>query len=141
MVVRKQSKSWLQYLNANFELFLKAEASPFSDLKRLMIPDVGGVYLITAAINGKEIPYYVGRSKNLRDRIYTSHLMGSINSAQLKKYLVESGECKDLQEAKNFIKKHCLVRWIIEEDTRKRGAIEGYTTGLLFPKYGIYEEH
>lgn len=30
---------------------------------------------------------------------------------------------------------------ILRGDTRKRGAIEGYATGRLFPKYGIFEEH
>ena len=28
-----------------------------------------------------------------------------------------------------------------EPDMRRRGAIEGYVTGLLIPKYGISEEH
>ena len=141
MTVRKQTKPWLKYLDTCYEFILNAEAIPFDRVTPSMIPDAGGVYLITANIEGREVPYYIGRSKTLRSRIYISHLMGSTNSAPLKKYLISSGECKDVQEAKKFIKKYCMVRWIIEEDSRKRGAIEGYTTGLLFPKYGIYEEH
>ena len=67
--------------------------------------------------------------------------MGSLANARLKKYLISSGECKDISEAKDFIKKFCSVRWIEVEDIRERGALEGYFTGLLFPKHGIYEEH
>ncbi len=46
-----------------------------------------------------------------------------------------------MKSAKGFIRSACIARWIEEADIRKRGAIEGYVTGLLFPKYGIYEEH
>jgi len=67
--------------------------------------------------------------------------MGPRSNARLKKYLVDSGECSDMGTAKDFIRQNCLARWIEESDIRKRGAIEGYTMGLLFPKYGIYEEH
>ena len=141
MVVNEQSKSWLQYLQASYESLIKIGAIPFSELVPSNIPDAGGVYLITANIDGKEVPYYVGRSKRLKRRIYTNHLMGPVENARLKRYLISSGECRDVQDAKSFIKKHCSVRWIEEDDIRKRGAIEGYITGLLYPKYGIYEEH
>jgi len=36
---------------------------------------------------------------------------------------------------------HYQAKWIEQARHRERGAIEGYCTGLLFPKYGIYEEH
>ncbi len=141
MAVCKQSESWLEYLQTTYESLLNAEAIPFGKLIPSMVPDAGGVYLITAHINGKEEPYYIGRSKRLKRRIYSNHLMGPVTNARLKKYLISSGECGDIQEAKQFIKSFCSVRWIQEEDIRKRGAIEGYVTGLLYPKHGIYEEH
>jgi hypothetical protein len=113
----------------------------FADLVPSKLPVAGGVYLITARLDGLEEPYYVGRSKNLQRRIYTNHLMGPLANARLKKYLINTGECTDLLTAKQFIRDCCFVRWLEESDIRKRGAIEGYVTGLLFPKYGIYEEH
>jgi hypothetical protein len=67
--------------------------------------------------------------------------MGSLANARLKKYLIGSGECKDIEKAKIFIRRKCYVRWFKEKDLRKRGSIEGYVTGVVFPKYGIYEEH
>ena len=105
------------------------------------LPQRAGVYVITARIEGVECPYYIGRTKNLRQRLYYNHLMGPLTNARLKKYLIEAKECSNREDAKQFIRTYCLARWIEEPDIRKRGAIEGYTTGLLFPKYGIYEEH
>lgn len=67
--------------------------------------------------------------------------MGSVANARLKRYLIGSGECRGVADAKEFIKNYCYVRWIEENDSRRRGAIEGYAVGLLFPKYGIYQEH
>jgi hypothetical protein len=67
--------------------------------------------------------------------------MGPLTNARLKKYLINFGECASLPEAKEFIKAYCWARWIEEPDIRTRGAIEGYITGMLFPKYVIYEEH
>ena len=76
-----------------------------------------------------------------KERIYKNHLMGPLANARLKRYLIGSGECTDIRDAKEFIRGRCYARWIEESNIRNRGAIEGYTTGLLFPKYGIYEEH
>jgi hypothetical protein len=67
--------------------------------------------------------------------------MGPLSNARLKKYLIDSGECIDISTAKDFIRSACIARWIEEADMRRRGAIEGYVTGRLIPKYGISEEH
>lgn len=106
-------------------------------MKPSYLPKRAGVYLIT--IRNK--PYYVGRSQNLRRRIYTNHLMGSLKNARLKTYLIEFGKCANREEAKQFLKRFAHVQWIEEEDMRTRGALEGYFTGVLFPKYGISAEH
>ena len=132
---------WLEFLKEGYQSLVSMEPLAFAAITPSKIPKEAGVYLITALFNGKEIPYYIGRSKNLRQRIYNNHLMGPISNARLKKYLINSGECPDLASAKNFIRSFCLVRWVQENDTRNRGVIEGYVTGLLSPKYGIYEEH
>jgi hypothetical protein len=121
--------------------YFPAAPFSFSKLAPSVIPQIPGVYFITARHEEKQIPYYIGRSRNLRQRIYNNHLMGPLSNARLKKYLINFGECASLEEAKEFIKAYCWVRWIEEPYIRKRGAIEGYVTGMLFPKYGIYEEH
>lgn len=140
-MIRPVSVSWKRFVHDAFRKLVTTEPLRFENLAPKMLPDAGGIYLITARVHSREEPYYVGRSKRLRRRIYTNHLMGPLANARLKKYLINSGECKGLPEAKKFLRDYCLVRWVEESDIRKRGAIEGYVTGLLFPKYGIYEEH
>jgi hypothetical protein len=133
--------AWFEFLKKSYGRLLSATPFAFSKLTPSVIPQIPGVYVITARHEEKQIPYYVGRSKNLRQRLYNNHLMGPLSNARLKKYLIDFGECVSLKEAKEFIKSYCWVRWIEEPDIRKRGAIEGYLTGMLYPKYGIYEEH
>jgi hypothetical protein len=140
-VVKPPTDTWRRFLESTFVRITSQEGRAFENLKPSDIPEFGGVYLITMRSTPTEKPYYVGRTKNLRRRIYVNHLMGSLSNARLKKYLVETKECKNPSDAKDFIKEKCSVRWTREENIRKRGAIEGYMTGLLFPKHGISEEH
>ena len=127
-----------EYLKGRLEELLQQEDMLFSELKPSGIPERAGVYLIS---NNSSEPYYVGRTKNLRQRLYNNHLMGSLTNACLKKYLIDNGVVSDKEEAKTFILQNCKVRWIFEDDYRKRGALEGYFKGIFFPKYGIDEEH
>jgi len=140
-MIRKQNNEWFYYLSGALARLTSGKALPFTKITPSQIPQKAGVYLISAKIGESEVPYYVGRSKNLRQRLYKNHLMGRLTNARLKKYLINSGECKDPAEAKRFIRENCIARWFLESDTRKRGAVEGYVTGIVFPKYGIYEEH
>jgi hypothetical protein len=140
-MMKKQPKEWFDYLAGALDQLINGEALAFNMMTPSKIPKRGGVYLISAKGEELEIPYYVGRSKNLRNRIYKNHLMGQLSNARLKKYLVMFNECRNPKEAKEFIRERCIVRWFFENDTRKRGAVEGYVTGVVFPKYGIYEEH
>jgi hypothetical protein len=140
-MIEKPTEDWLKFLSDSYRALVSKSPLHFRDLTPSRVPEAPGVYIITAVIDGSEKPYYIGRSKNLRQRLYSNHLMGPRSNARLKKYLVDFGECSDMASAKDFIRQNCIARWIEESDTRKRGAIEGYTTGLLFPKYGIYEEH
>lgn len=139
--MRKLQNQWYNFLNDALEKLSCNVAHEYAILTPSSIPDIPGVYVISVGKNETEEPYYIGRTKNLRQRLYNNHLMGPLTNARLKKYLVNSGECKNKDEAKNFIRKNCHVRWMIENDVKKRGAVEGYVTGMLFPKYGIYEEH
>ena len=141
MAIKKPTNSWLHFITRRYEELLSSQPVPFQKLVPSGIPQVEGVYLITARKGKQEVPYYIGRTINLRRRLYTNHLMGPVANARLKRYLIGSGECTDVADAKQFIKDYCYVRWIEESNSRRRGAIEGYTIGLLFPKYGIYQEH
>jgi len=86
---------------------------------------------------------YVGRTKNLRRRLYTSHLMGPQTNARLKKYLVEDSNeptITTMNDAKTYLKEHCYFQYIPESDTRIRGQIEGLLSYVLDVRY-MHEEH
>lgn len=143
-IKKKPSQGWLDFLVHRYDELVSCRRIPYILLERRMIPEAPGVYLITARDGRYENIYYVGRTKNLRHRVYDNHLMGSLNTARLKKYLVNDKNLrrvKNRYDAKEFIKANCYVRWIEEDDMRNRAAIESYITGLLSPRYGLYEEH
>lgn len=136
---------WESDLNSKLYDLLSAEKVEFKTLKPRHIIETGGVYIITDSRNPLNvIPYYIGRIKNLRQRIYTNHLMGGLGNARLKKYLVNDPVLRDVTDkhtAKSFIRENCSVRWITEEDFKQRGYFEGYFTEILKPQFGVYEEH
>lgn len=99
------------------------------------------VYAIFNKFTGETL--YVGRTKNLRQRLYNNHLMGSKTNARLKKYLVEDEEefqITTMEEAKAYLKENCCFMYIAEADMRKRGRLEGLFSYILNVRY-IHEEH
>lgn len=90
------------------------------------IPAAKGIYIIFDK-NSKKV-LYVGKTTNLRQRLYHNHLMGPISNARLKKYLLEDEgypEITDLVEAKKYIRNHCSFLYLLEDDFRERGHLEG----------------
>ena len=76
---------------------------------------------------------YVGRTKNLRQRLYNNHLMGLQSNARLKKYLTEDPERPDIptiDAAKQYLIDHCYFQFIPEPDVRILGQIEGLLSYL-----------
>ena len=71
------------------------------------------VYAITDKRDGKVL--YVGRTKNLRRRLYTNHLMGPESNARLKKYLTEDPDrpdIPDMEAAKQHLIKYCYFQYM-----------------------------
>ena len=124
------------------EKLLTATPLYFRNLKPSDIPDdIAGVYAIFNEKTNETL--YVGRTKNLRRRLYTNHLHGPKANARLKKYLVEDESqvsIKDMDDAKQYLKDNCYVKYIVESDTVQRGRIEGLLSYLLNVRY-IHEEH
>lgn len=124
-------------LDPQLEALLAFQPLPFAALTPSRVPQAGGVYLVSATINGVELPYYVGQSSNLSERLYRNHLMGPTSNARLKRYLCASRECPDEDGAKLFILAACAARWVLQERRRERGILEAYVTAMLAPKYAI----
>ena len=121
---------------------LSAPKYYFSELKPSMLPNgLEGIYAITNFHSNRVL--YVGRTKNLRQRLYNNHLMGSKSNARLKKYLIEDNSepfVIDLASAKEYLIENCYFQFIAEPDVIKRGQIEGLLSFMLDVKY-MHEEH
>lgn len=113
----------------------------FSALRPSDLPVEPGVYAIFLTDTDEAL--YVGRTKNLRQRLYKNHLHGSINNARLKKYLAEDAnvsEVPDFDSAKQYLKENCYCQFIVEPDMLARGRLEGLLSYLFKVRY-MYEEH
>lgn len=121
---------------------LTSEKYFFRELVPSMLEDkLAVVYAIFDKDSNETL--YVGRTKNLRRRLYTNHLMGSATNARLKKYLVEDEfqcEITNIQEAKQYLQGYCYFQYIVEPNMKRRGQIEGVFSYLLNVRY-IHEEH
>ena len=105
------------------------------------LPKLAGVYAIFNK-STKEV-YYVGKTTNLRQRLYHNHLMGPTTNARLKKYLIDDPgfpRILDRTDAKNFIKENCSFLFILEPDMRARGHLEGLVSFLTDCRY-VDKEH
>ena len=123
------------------ERLFACEKSPFKNLVPSALPDTAGVYAIFDTVD--QLCLYVGRTKNLRNRLYTNHLMGPTTNARLKKYLMEDDalpEIDDKKKAKQYIRNRCYFRFVEVSDTNERGQIEGLLSYFLNVRY-IHEEH
>ena len=88
------------------EELLSGKKYYFAELKPSDLEVCPGVYAIFDKDSGENL--YVGRTKNLRQRLYTNHLMGSRDNARLKKYLVEDpdpcmSDIVSMDDAKQFL--------------------------------------
>lgn len=122
--------------------FLSGKKYYFATLTPSMLED--GLAVVYAIFNkDTNETLYVGRTKNLRRRLYTNHLMGPQTNARLKKYLVEDSNeptITTMNGAKTYLKEHCYFQYIPESDTRIRGQIEGLLSYVLDVRY-MHEEH
>ena len=124
------------------EKMLCAPAHFFSELKPSELENgLAVVYAIFDKVNGETL--YVGRTKNLRRRLYYNHLMGPKTNARLKKYLTEDPNMPSIQsmeEAKQYLRDRCYFRYLPEDNMRTRGQVEGLLSYLLDVRY-IHAEH
>ncbi|MGB7532084.1 MAG: hypothetical protein WA977_03785 [Halobacteriota archaeon] len=88
----------------------------------------------------KFAPLYVGRSKNLQQRLYRNHLMGDSNSAPVK-YRISEEKNITPEKAKEFMRNHCHFKYLVVRDVLTRCILEAHLIGLLEPPFNIAEEH
>ncbi len=131
----------LQNAKKVWDTLFNSKVYSFSSVFPSDLPEKAGVYVIWLK-DTKEV-LYVGRTRNIRQRLYTNHLMGNKSSARLKKYLVDDVNLPDIVEyidAKNYMKSNCCFQFILVEDNNERGHVEGLLGYLTEARY-IEMEH
>lgn len=95
----------MKYATEVWNKVFSSRVYEFSSLVPSDLPEKAGVYVIW--LKDTEEVLYVGRTRNMRQRLYTNHLMGNKSSARLKKYLVDDNfnypEITEYSDAKTFI--------------------------------------
>lgn len=126
-----------------FNSFNQKEIVDFNNLIPSMLPEKLAVVYAIFDKNTQEA-LYVGRTKDLRRRLYTNHLMGNTSTARLKKYIVEDNikfpDITTYKEAKNWIRENCYFKYMVVADSKERGHIEGLLSFVLNSHY-IEDEH
>lgn len=132
----------LENARTTYEILLASKVYSFDSVTPSSLPEVEGIYVIW--LKDTEEALYVGRTKNIRQRLYTNHLMGNKSSARLKKYIVDDNdnypEINNYAKAKLFIKENCCFQFITEEENNLRGHKEGLLGYLSNCRY-IEKEH
>lgn len=131
----------LQNAKKVWDTLFNSKVYAFSSVVPSDLPEKAGVYVIW--LKDTEEVLYVGRTRNIRQRLYTNHLMGNKSSARLKKYLVDDVNLPDIVEyidAKNYMKANCCFQFILVEDNNERGHVEGLLGYLTEARY-IEMEH
>ena len=116
---------------------LNSEPYPFDERLRGRLSEEQGLYRIflKAERNGT---LRAGRTKTaaggLRQRVYQNHLMGNQNG-NLRQQLVRAGICRDIVDAKDFIRQQCVVQTLTIPDSNERKSAEHFMLAILQPQF------
>ena len=124
-----------KYSNLLDEL-LKSDHLPFnSAILQAMLPQQMGVYCISENRNDVPEPVYIGKSKNLQNRIYKNHLMGSRRFSTLRRKVIRIGIFSDEDGVTNYLCEQCKVQFVIIEDESDRNFFEHFAIAILSPRF------
>lgn len=99
------------------------------------LPNTAGVYRVLETDAHTEETIYVGKTVNLRTRIFRNHLNGKSERSILRKKLIRSGLCEDEKSVTQYLTERCSVQISEIEDERGRSWFEHFTIAVLKPRY------
>ncbi len=118
---------------------LTRDSVKFDSITPSAIPSDGGIYFISDLSQRNEEIIYIGQSSNLSQRVYTNQLQGDKMASQIKIALIKHGRAKDLDSAKDYLRKFCAVRFDVVPDYREREMREGFAKAVLKPEFSLYK--
>lgn len=99
------------------------------------LPEDGGVYRIFEKDSTWQSSLYVGEMRNLRNRIYTDHLMGDRQASSLKGKLIDSGQLGNEDAVKQYLQHRYLVQCVVITAGTLRTLFEHFAISMLKPKF------
>jgi excinuclease UvrABC nuclease subunit len=78
---------------------------------------------------------YIGKAKNIRQRVYSNLMKGQLRSHTFKRKLIRAGFADDNLTTKTYLASYCYVQFILEPDPRERTLLEHYLIAALLPKF------
>ncbi len=134
-MLAEKVKEHMSTLEGIVERLLSQTPIPYSKATPSSFPEARGVYAITTLQDEVIRAGKTGQGNaTLRDRLYRNHLMGN-QSGNLRAQLVASGRCTDLESAKDWIRKNCLVRYLEIDDRALRANAEHFILAVLQPEF------
>lgn len=108
---------------------------PFDDSLHGTLSTESGVYRVLEKDSDWQSSVYVGKTSNLRRRIYTNHLMGNRRASTLRRKLINSGKCGNEEAIRRYLKSECLVQFVTITDDADRTSFEHFAVSILRPTY------
>ncbi len=137
-IARKIQPMFPEYSKSELDTFiaelLASEWLCFDNLMHLNLPNEGGIYRICDFSKQEPGLMYVGKSNNLRRRLYSNHFNGPAGNSTLRRKLLRNDFHGEL-EVTNYLQASCKAQYIIVEDERFRCFAEHYAISVLQPQY------
>ncbi|MFC5528367.1 GIY-YIG nuclease family protein [Cohnella yongneupensis] len=131
---------WKLQVEQTADALIQQTPVEIKPLTRFDFPKKGGVYAFTTVEDDKCI--YVGKSGDLRDRVFNAHLTGKGRSSRRgallgRKKTRDQTPVTTEDDLDDYIEQHYRLRFYIIEDITLRGCIEDYLNALLKPIYSV----
>lgn len=115
-----------------------AYAKPIAALKRAValrfrdralrgkLPKDGGIYAVLRVTGPTSSLLYIGKAKDLQQRLYHNLLHGQFRSHTLSRKLLKAMKLGSKKSVERFLVKECAVRWVVEKDAKERSYLEHF---------------
>lgn len=116
------------------EELIASQGHRFDSQLRSFLPSEPGIYYISNIYGEILRAGSIKTSDSLKQRIYQNHFMGN-QTGNIRSQLVKEGTCKDLIDAKTYLKEKCVVKWKVILDINDRKWAEHFMLSILQPKF------
>jgi hypothetical protein len=119
---------------------IKAKPARFDTTLPTLLPKAHGLYAIST-VDAPEGEYlHAGKTQKGRSgllgRIWQQHYQIGGSPGDLVEKVRVRGHGHSANEAREYIRQHCQVQWVIVEDGPLRGWAEHYVLAMLKPIWG-----